>query len=167
MRTGPRYRRLETSFWADEDVRSLSDDAKLLCLFIRTGPHTTSVPGLWSAGQLALAEKLGWSSRIFRKAFDALHDRGLVEADWQAGVIFVPRVLDVDPPASPDAIRGWRDTWSEIPACVLKTRVCADFRTYCEGRGPSFLSAFLDVVGGDGSIRISQRQNSKYDKELR
>ena len=118
---------------------------------MRTGAHTTSIPGLWAIGEMALAEKLNWSRHKFRRAFCQLKDRGMVEADWRSGVVYVPAVLQVDSPANPDVVRGWRDSWHEIPACALKAAVCARLREHCAGRGANFLSAFNEVVGGAAS----------------
>ena len=75
----------------------------------------------------------------------------MVEADWRSGVVYVPAVLQVDSPANPDVVRGWRDSWHEIPACALKAAVCARLREHCAGRGANFLSAFNEVVGGAAS----------------
>ena len=66
QRKGVRYRRIETNLWVTEFFRALSPGGQFLCLYLRTGPHTTNVPGIWPVGPDALAERLNWSRKKFR-----------------------------------------------------------------------------------------------------
>src|SRR6516162_7361559 len=57
-----RYRRVSTRMWGDEKFRRLSapkPNGRSLWLLLVTGPQTSPVPGLFHAGQAALAEELG------------------------------------------------------------------------------------------------------------
>src|ERR1019366_3324400 len=67
-----RYRKLSLSMHADEKYRSLSSptpNAKTLWIHLLTGPHTDLIPGVSRAGEMAIAEELGWDLKGFREAF--------------------------------------------------------------------------------------------------
>ena len=147
LRSGLRFRRLETAVWANSGVRSLPLKGKFLYLYLRTGPHTTSIPGFYAVGQRELAEKLQWSLAVLHKTFSELQGRGLAEADWLSGVVHIPGVIEVDPPANPDVIRSWRHSWADIPECALKTAFHGIVWRHCQQRGESFQSAAEEVVG--------------------
>ena len=146
-RTRPRYRIVETALWRQSSFSTLPDHAKLLFLFLRTGPQTTLVPGLIAIGKRSLAEQLGWPLSKCQKAFSTLERRGMVQADWDAGVVFVPSVIQIDPPDNQSVITGWKPIWPEIPECPLKAKASESYRSFCERRGPAFIEAFIEATG--------------------
>ena len=166
-RSRSRYRIIDTALLVSSLFRALSDRGKLLLLYLRSGPHTTSIPGLWAVGARAIAEQLDWSIGAFRKAFAELEAQGFARADWDVGIVLVPAVLDVDPPANPDVVRGWKSEWAELPDCALKTEVYHLFRDHCWERGDEFARAFGEACGDDeaagrndghsGSHRVGHR----------
>ena len=132
--------------WRESPFRTLPDDAKLLFVYLQTGPHTTIVPGLSAIGKSALAEQLRWRLPKFQKAFAELEQHRMVEADWNAGVVFVPDVLRVDAPDNGSVIKSWKSSWSEIPECPLKAKVSALYWAHCEDRGTTFLDGFIEAT---------------------
>jgi hypothetical protein len=70
-----RYRKIAVRMWIDDKFRRLSAPfpcAQVLWTYLLSGPHTTNVPGLFAAGESALAEALGWPldfHESFRKAY--------------------------------------------------------------------------------------------------
>ncbi len=64
-----RYSKIETRMWNDAKFRALSAPppcGQFLWVFLITGEHITSIPGLWRVGEAQAAEILGWTIEGFR-----------------------------------------------------------------------------------------------------
>lgn len=146
-RTRPRYRVTACSLWADSAFLAFSADSKLLYLALTTGLHTTSIPGCWCVWPEAIMHQLRWPAQRFRRAFAELATADFARWDFGAGVLFIGRVLDVDPPDSPSAVLGWRSAWAELPASRLKVQAWEAIRRHCEARGGNFVQAFAATCG--------------------
>jgi len=116
-----RYRKVEVKTYGDEKFRKLSPIPPCgqgLWLYLITGPHTTSLPGLFRAGRAALAEELGWSQEAFDKAFAEVFEQGMVKADWDNRVVWIPNAIKHNPPASPNVVTHWRAEWNLYPSAT-------------------------------------------------
>jgi hypothetical protein len=79
------YRRITVRMWGDAKFRELSPlppSGQSLWMVLLTGEQTDIIPGLFRIGEAAFAEQLGWSLEAFRKAFQEVSAKGMVEADW-------------------------------------------------------------------------------------
>ncbi|WP_158789032.1 hypothetical protein [Granulicella sp. L46] len=140
-----RYRKVEVRTWGDEKFRKLSPMPSCgqgLWLYLMTGPHTTSVPGLFRAGRAALAEALGWSQDAFDKAFEEVFREGMAKADWHHRVVWIPNAIKHNQPANPNVVKSW---WAEldlIPECELKVVGVAGIAAGLAAMNPVFSEAF-------------------------
>jgi len=140
-----RYRKVDVRIWLDEKVRRLTPIQPCgqgLWYYLLTNPHTGNIPGLYRAGEAAIAEDLGWSTKAFRQAFGEVFREGLVKADWSSRVVWIPGAIKYNRPESPNVVRGWSIHWDEIPGCDLKTEAYAFLKAYLEGLGEGFGKAF-------------------------
>lgn len=145
-----RYRRIDPRMWGDERFQALSrakPNAQTLWIYILTGPHTTSLPGLWHVGERALSESLQWPLRALRRCLDATLFQNLLRIDKLHNVLYVKNVLNYDPPASPNVVIYWGKLYDEIPECELKSCFHYDFQNYlyastAEGYRKAFAKAF-------------------------
>lgn len=144
-----RYRRLSTRMWNDRRVRALGHPGPhptYLFLYLLTNPATTGVPGLFRARDIALAMDLGWDLASFREAFAALEQQGMAEADWEAGLVWLPNAVKHDPPASPNVVVSWgKIVRNDMPECRLLLRAITRIREQLEQlfeRPDGFLEAF-------------------------
>jgi len=164
-----RFRKLDVRVWADSKFRDLSSpgpSGKYLWFFLLTGPHTTNIPGLFRAGEMALAEELGWSIEGFRKVFVELFSKGLVRADWKARVVWVPNAIKYNSPENPNVVKSWRTTWDEIPECSLKTEANARLKEFTKGLGEGFAKAFGEAcVKSLANQEQEQEQKQKQEQE--
>jgi hypothetical protein len=143
-----RYRKIDTRMWGDSKFRELSSpqpSGKYLWMFLLTGPQTSNVPGLFHAGEMALAEELEWTVEAFREAFGEASSKGLVEADWKARVVWVPNAVRYNQPESPNVVKSWRYAWDEIPECALKAEAHERLKAFMEGLGEGFAKAFAEA----------------------
>jgi hypothetical protein len=146
----PRYRRISSRIFGDERFLRLSKpqpNAQTLWFFLLTGPCTRAIPGLFPAGERALAEMLGWSLRSFRGAFDELEALGMVKADWPHRLIWVPKAVRHNPPESPNVVRSWRSILDETTECTLRTEAIAALAEYCQNLSEGFAKAFTEAFG--------------------
>jgi hypothetical protein len=73
----PRYRKVSIQIWNDEKFRTLTDDQKLLFIFLLTHPHVTAVGGM-RATKVGLGAELGWSGERVSKGFGELFRKGML-----------------------------------------------------------------------------------------
>ena len=158
-----RYRKIDTRMWGDTKFRELSSpgtSGKYLWIFLLTGPHTSNIPGLFRAGEMALAEELGLNGEAFREAFGEVSRRGLAEADWKARVVWVPNAIKYNRPESPNVVRSWCHAWDEIPECGLKDEAHKRLKAFMEALGEAFAKAFAEACA-----RPSPNQEQEQEQE--
>ena len=145
-----RYRKIHVKLWSSGDFLSLSKpkpNAQSLFLHLLTGEHTTAIPGVICAGKAALAEAIGWPLADWQRCFAELEERGMVVADWDARLVYLPAALAHNEPANPNTVRSWRNEWQMVRACALRARIVAEMSaTFASMRKPGFSEAFADVV---------------------
>ena len=145
-----RYRKIDVRLWGDARFNRLTappPNARYLWFYLLTNPDTVSLPGLYRAGEAAMAEALGWPLKGFREAFAEAFAEGLVQADWIARVVWVPNVIKYNLPESPNVVRSWRIPWDEIPECDLKHQAFQHLRPVVEALGEAFAKAFREAFG--------------------
>ena len=163
-----RYSKFPRAWWQDPTFRGLSDAgpcAKLLYLRLVTGPENTALPGLFSAWAAGLAESLRWPLEGFREAFGELFAKGFAEADWDLGIVWLPRAVEINRPDNPNVIKGWRTTWDEIPDCPLKSKAFLRLRAAIAPMGPAFAKAFADIAEPSSQPFPNGMANQDQDQE--
>ncbi len=121
-----RYRTISVKMWGDDRFSRLSRPnpcGQFLWIYLLTGPHTTVFPLAFVAGEAGLAEALNWSLASFRKAFREVLKEGLLEADPQHRIVFIPKGIRHNPPQSPNVVTAWRKVFNELPECAMKERI--------------------------------------------
>jgi hypothetical protein len=124
-----RYNETSQRLWLSRDFLALSDRAKLLWIFLLTGPIKTSLAGIYNAGIGTCTDHLRISVDVFKKAFKELEDRGMAEACWETNVIYLPRWIHHNRgPANPNVLKSWLRILSAIPDGALKEKFVIDLR---------------------------------------
>lgn len=138
------YRRVAIGAWSE--LRGMTDAARLLYLFVRTGPCSSPIPGVSAVGKAAIAEELGWPTAKVERAAKELVDAGLMAVDWTARLIWCSRGPIEAPPENPNQVLGWRSYWGLVPDSTLRVRIRTEIRVALENRGPDYLQAWDEVV---------------------
>ena len=145
-----KYRKISPCIWNDAKVRELSDKGKLALLFLLTHPHMTPL-GAIRANAPGLACELGWSEKVFRKAFGEVLALGIAKEDAKAPLVWFPNFLRHNMPESPNVVRSWVGAFRDLPESPLKgamlERTGEAVRTLGEGFRSAFAEAFPGVVG--------------------
>lgn len=147
-----KYRKISPCIWNDAKVRELSDKGKLALLFLLTHPHMTPL-GAIRANAPGLACELGWSEKVFRKAFGEVLALGIAREDPRAPLVWFPNFLRHNMPESPNVVRAWVGAFGDLPESPLKRamleRTAAIVRTLGEGFRNAFGEAFPGVLCGE------------------
>lgn len=151
------YSKVTRRMWHDAKFRELSaapPNGQTLWLYLLTGPHNGRVPGLFVSGEAAMAEALGWDLEGFREAFREVSAKGMAKADWKARLVWLPKAIVHNEPASPNVILGWRHVVQDMPECELKTAAIEGLSQHIDTMGKAFGKAFAKAFG-EPSERLS------------
>ena len=170
-----RYRKISIRIWNDEAFRKLSrpqPNGQSLFHFCLFGPFTTIIPGVFSAGEGAMAERLGWPLKAFREAFREVfgedpkggRTKPLVKADWKAHLVYVPNAIKYNIPESPNVIKSWADTWDELPECQLKVEAYQHLKAFLQAYSKAFAEAFLKACP-EPSLKASWKPSPNQEQE--
>jgi len=147
------YRKTEVGTWVDRGVQSLSappPNGQTLWWYLLTGQRTTIIPGVVVAREAVMADDLRWPLKGFRDAFEEIRDKGMAVADWDAGIVYLPKALldsageprELHRPQSLNVVKSWAKAWRELPECDLRTKILGDLETFCEAISEGFALAF-------------------------
>lgn len=167
-----RYRTISVKMWGDDRFSRLSKpkpNAQTLWIYLLTGPHTTALPGVFVAGEAALAEALEWPKEAFRKAFAEVINEGLIEVDIKTRLAFIPKAIRHNPPQSLNVVKGWRKVFDELPDCVLKGRIYMAVLDSIAVLGLSlaYTQAFGDAFVYDKAYPEQEQEQNKTRTEHR
>lgn len=166
---GGRYSKVYRRMWNDDKFRRLSRPqpcGQSLWMRFLCGPELGPIPGLFSAREPGLADAMGWPLEPFRESFRELLSNGLAEADWEAGLVWVPNAIRYNEPANPNVVKSWADSWAELPECNLKTEAHSMLCEYLETRGESFVSTFRNHCRNHSPNHCpNQEQDQKQEQE--
>ncbi|MCE3269681.1 MAG: hypothetical protein K0S57_78 [Ramlibacter sp.] len=177
VKTSGRYRKVEVRTWGDAKFRALSPIPPCgqgLWLFLITGPHTGPIPGLFRAGRAAMAEELGWETKDFDEAFREAFEQGMVEADFKARVMWIPKAILHNKPESPNVVKSWAAEFNLIPECDLKWKAFEALKASIHALGEAYGEAFDKTFAkpsGKPSLNASaktipnQEQEQKQEQE--
>lgn len=141
-----RYRTIDIRLLGDEKFRRLTPlqpSGQALFIYLLITPHSSSIPGLFRAGEAAMAEELRWDIESFRKCMAEIINLGIVHVDFDARVIHIPNALKYNKPRSVSVIKSWITYWDEIPECSLKLLAYENMKIVLEAMGTEFLKAFI------------------------
>jgi hypothetical protein len=166
-----RYRKIETRTWGDDKFVELSPIPACgqgLWLYLLTGPHTNSIPGLFVSGKAALAEALNWEPEDFGKAFQELLDKKMIRFDPKTRLVWVPNAIKYNLPESPNVIRSWKGQIRELPDSELLTIAINQLKGEIYAMGEGFQKAFLEAFGkgfSKGLPQPSPNQEQEQEQE--
>ncbi len=156
-----RYRKIDPRIWNDIKFRALSDESKLVFLFVLTHPHLTSL-GAMRASVPGLAAELGWKPEAFREAFREALAKGLLEHDETASFVWAPRFLRYNGPESPNVVKSWVSSLDLLPECKLKDKVVQQVNCFVEALPEAFRKALPEAFA---KSMPNQEQEQEQEQE--
>jgi hypothetical protein len=122
------YGQIQSSFWQSPDARAYSDRAKLLALYLLSGPHANGI-GCYRLPNGYVMADLGWSDETASKAFDELSSNGF--AYRFEGVVFIPKFLRWNKIANANIAKARFGDFESLPKGEAKTQVARAMLAWC------------------------------------
>ena len=124
------YGKVFSTFWTSDSTRDLSDDAKVLALYLLTGPHSNII-GCYRLPDGYISEDLGWTLQRVSKGFGELFQKGFATRDEDTKWVFVNNHLKWNPLENPNQITGGVKLYDQIPdASTVKPLIAKALRKY-------------------------------------
>ena len=169
-----RYSKVERRMWGDEKFRALSPappNAQTLWVYLLTGPHNTSIPGLFVAGVGSLSDALRWPVDDTRRCLEEITKpsakpsgkaKAMAKCDPTTGLVWLPNAIASNQPESPNVVIGWRSVWDLLPECRLRDEAESTLRTALAIISDSYAHAFdIATQRAEPSPRKEPKQNSE------
>lgn len=159
------YGRVYSSFWTSEDTRTLSDDGRLLALYLLSGPHGT-IAGVCRLPEGYVHEDLGWSIKRVREGFTELFRKGFANRCGTTDWVWICRFLAWNTPENPNQWKAARKIAASVPRnCSWKAAFSRVFDLAADGNTEP-----LPEPSGNGSGTLheplpTQEQDQKQDLE--
>ena len=171
---GIRYIRIASKFWQDEKVKELSDDARVLYLYILTSPHSNMI-GYYILPKPYVAYDLNWSMERLEKPFAELLRMGLIKYCEQSDIVLVPNFLKYNTIQNSNQAKGAVNRLSMLPAnslvddfITVAKRFAEPFvEQLSEGLPERYSNTVTVTVTGSGSAseRACAREEKDDDEE--
>lgn len=136
-----KWRPVDIRVWSDRKFLALTDDGRVLWLYLLTCPFMTTIPGVIVAGEMAIAECLGWSPKRLREGYRELLTKGL-SARVDGRLIWLSKTFSYQKISGPKHIESMRKTWDDIPECALKSEIWNALKVACEDWSILFTKGF-------------------------
>lgn len=95
------YGKVHSKFWSSADIRALSDDGRLLALYLMTSPHTT-IAGVFRLPDGYVCEDMKWTAEQVAEAFRELLSKGFANRCETSKWVWIVKHLEWNPPENPN-----------------------------------------------------------------
>lgn len=159
------YGKVHTTFWSSSTMRKLSEDGRMLALYLLTSPHST-IAGVYRLPDGYVCEDLQWSSERVAKGFAELLANGFANRCETTKWVWICKHLDWNQPENPNQRKSALKVALAIPdECEWKQ----DFMRVC---GPLLGADDQENVNPSGTVakglanqKQKQKQEQKQDKQ--
>lgn len=109
------YGQVQCSFWGHPDISDLSDGAKLLALYLLTGPHSNGL-GCYRLPDGYVQADLGWTSERVSKGFEELSRKGFCNRCERTFFVLLPGYLKWNPISNANVGKAREKEFKEVPS---------------------------------------------------
>lgn len=108
------YGKVYTAFWANEDMRAMSEDARMLALYLMTCPHGNML-GCFRLPNAYAAEDLKWEIERVSKGFDELFRNGFAYRCERTFWVFIRKYLEWNQFENPNVGKAAAKLFESLP----------------------------------------------------
>ena len=137
------YGKISTKIWNSKKFGKVSDDAKLLYLYLHTCTHVNSIGCFLLKEGYATAD-MKWENDRYKKAIDSLCKAYLVSFDRDESIVRIINFFTFDPFTNPKHAQGSIKIALSLPDCDEKLNVMKDIATSKYGRDSALLMSEID-----------------------
>jgi hypothetical protein len=112
------YGKVHTSFWTSKTVRDMSEDGRLLAIYLLSCPHGT-IAGVARIPDGYACEDLKWPAARVRTSFEELKRYAFAERCEETGWVWIKQHFDWNPLDNPNQRKAARKVADQLPsACA-------------------------------------------------
>src|SRR5579872_1732537 len=108
------YGSIQISFWENSEIQSLSDQSKLLAIYLLTGPHSNML-GCFRLPDVYIAEDLQWDNQNTKNSFQQLSKIDFLTRDLSTSWVVVHHFLKWNPIQNPRQGVGVKKLFDMVP----------------------------------------------------
>ena len=154
------YGKVYSTFWSSSTTHTMSDDAKMMALYLMTCSHST-IAGAYRLPDGYVSEDIGWPCERVEKAFAELFAKGFANRCATTKWVWIVKHLEWNRPENPNQRKSAAKIAMSIPdECGWKL----DFMRVC---GPSLGLAPDPSANPSGTLQepfLNQEQEQEQDK---
>ncbi len=114
------YGKVHTSFWSSPTITSMSEDGRMLAMYLITSPHST-IAGVFRLPDGYVCEDLKWSSERVSKGFSELFAKGYANRCETTKWVWVCKHLEWNKPENPNQCKSAAKIALAVPdECLWK-----------------------------------------------
>ena len=133
------YTKIESSFWQDDKMRDLSEDARYLMLYFLSSPHR-NILGFYYLPIPYACFDVQWPEERFQEGLQELLDNGRIKYDFETHVVLVINYLKHNPLENPNQAKAAITKLDELP----DTPLMQDFETVLEQFDKPFMEPLCE-----------------------
>jgi hypothetical protein len=135
------YGKVYTAFWTSEDARSMSEDGRMLALYLMTCPHGNML-GCFRLADAYAADDMQWPIERVQKGFDELFEKGFAYRCKRSQYVFIRYFLKWNLFENPNVGKAAGKMFQQLGAPdMVKSALAAALREFA----PHFPSKILDA----------------------
>ncbi len=166
------YGSVQVCFWENNDVQKLSDQAKLLAIYLLTGPHSNML-GCFRLPEGYITEDLRWNSKAVNKAFQQLNKIQFLTRDEISSWIVVHNFLKWNAIQNPKQGIGVEKIFNTVPdwSSIIKP-LARNLIEHGKYLNKGFLDRLITLTGNEETVfsncatNKDQKQDQDQDQEL-
>jgi hypothetical protein len=108
------YGSIQIAFWENSDIQKLSDQSKLLAIYLLTGPHSNML-GCFRLPVGYITEDLKWDKKITKSAFNQLSEMYFLTRDVLSSWVVIHDFLRWNPIQNPRQGVGIQKLFNAVP----------------------------------------------------
>ena len=126
-----RYSKVFVKIWHSKDFRTLSEEGKMLFLYLLTSPHR-NMGGFYYLPLPYLCFDVGLDEERVSKAFEELTDKDMALYDYNAQVVLIKKWFCYNPIENENQAKGLNKQLAEVPKSTLFKPFVNCVNEYCK-----------------------------------
>lgn len=164
------YGKVHTSFWTSLTIRSMSEDARFLAMYLLTSPHGT-IAGTFRLPDGYVCEDLQWDAKRVNKGFAELLANGFANRCETTKMVWICKHLEWNKPENPNQKKSaqkialsipdqcsWKQDYMRVSAEILDIE-CEQFENPCETLSQP-VTVTVTVTEDSNSKSICKKQSN-------
>lgn len=155
------FTKINELVWTDQKFRELSDDGRLLFIYILTCPHRNII-GLYFLPVPYGAFDLKWSTERFGKGLKELFEKGFINYNFNTNIVFIKNFLKYNPLENPNQVKGAIKALDKVPTNGVDTELIE----YLESADKPFFKPLIEMLNKRLSKRLEEGSNKQVDVDV-